>query len=322
MLLRLFLCSVISNVTLCQLHNYAVDFDSSMGKHDPFFDHYYQEGLNTEQARSVLEHLKLLYQKNMPSNITPQALPKIPKIIHQIWLGSPIPEKFKQYQITWQHHHPDWEYKLWTDNDIAQLHLENQQAYDLAINYAERSDIARYEILYRFGGLYVDTDCQCIQSFDELHHCYDFYAGIEFPAMAMFLCPIIIPNALIGSCAGHQIMRTCIDMITAKIKTNSQESDIVVKTGPVLFTTAILSIIQKASSTTDIIFPATFFYPIDKKIKDKALIQKCIKPETFAIHHWAGSWILKEEAFVPGIKIKCRQEGNVLKFSIIDERKS
>ena len=36
----------------------------------------------------------------------------------------------------------------------------------------------------------------------------------------------------------------------------------------------------------------------------------------------AGYPILKESAFVPGITIKTRQEGNILKFRIVDERNS
>ena len=33
---------------------------------------------------------------------------RIPKIIHQIWLGSPLPERYKQWQRTWTDNHPDW----------------------------------------------------------------------------------------------------------------------------------------------------------------------------------------------------------------------
>ncbi|MDR3550730.1 MAG: glycosyltransferase, partial [Candidatus Babeliales bacterium] len=229
---------------------------------------------------------------------------------------SKLPEKFKAYAQSWQLHHPDWEYKLWTDADIAQLILENQTIYDQAINYAERSDIARYEILYRFGGLYVDTDCECIQPFDTFHYAYDFYAGLELPAMALFLQPIIMPNALIGSMAGHPIMRTCID----NIKNNSNaSSDIVIKTGPLLFTKAVLENID-CGNTIDIVLPASYFYPIDKNTHERAMIESLFQPETYAVHHWAGSWILKEEAFVPGIKIRSVITGNTIRFTIVDER--
>lgn len=295
------------------------DFDISMGKDHEYFASYFSQVLVHENASHMLDWFRSLYEKNRWDKLSPSKTVRIPKIIHQIWLGSQLPEKFAILAATWPAHHPDWQYKLWTDADIADLKLENQEAYDRAINYAERSDIARYEILYRFGGLYVDTDCECFQPFDELHYYYDFYAGLEFPCMALFLRPIIVPNALIASIPGHPIMRGMIDTImTQKIKPELQH-DIVAKTGPLLFSDVVMKYADQAP-LRDIIFPASFFYPIDKKIKDKTKIKKIMKPETFSIHHWAGSWILKEEAFVPGIKIKCRQEGNTLKFTISDER--
>lgn len=300
-------------------HINCPDFDISMGKDHHHFSSYFNEAKANNQASIMLDWFRDLYEKNRFDNIEPSKTPRIPKIIHQIWLGSELPEKFAIYTKTWPLHHPDWEYKLWTDKDIASLNLENQAAYDRAINYAERSDIARYEILYRFGGLYVDTDCECLQSFDQLHYYYDFYAGLELPCMALFLRPIIIPNALIACAPGHPILRAMIDTIMTRKINAEQQHDIVAKTGPLLFSDIVMEHAGQGSYR-DIIFPATFFYPIDKKIKDKNKIKKLICPETFSIHHWAGSWILKEEAFVPGIKIRCRQEGNTLKFTISDER--
>jgi mannosyltransferase OCH1-like enzyme len=289
-----------------------------MGKDHPLFAHYYQEGISNEQGQQTLCRLKGLFNKNYI--VAQKTDLKIPKKIHQIWLGSQLPEKFKYYQSTWQLHHPDWEYKLWTDNDIAAFGLENQQAYDNAINYAEKSDIARYEILFRLGGLYVDTDFECLKPFDTLHHCYDFYTGLELPAMAMFVQAVIIPNGLIGSTESHPIIRACIDAIK-KQTYDKNNHDVVAKTGPLLFTNIILSTAGTHENLKDIIFPASYFYPIDKKTKDRNCINSCIQPETYAIHHWAGSWILREEAFVPGIKIRCKQEGNIIKFLIADERK-
>ena len=88
------------------------------------------------------------------------------------------------------------------------------------------------------------------------------------------------------------------------------------------FDAAVSDIIHKhidQEGFTDIIFPASFFYPIDKKTKGNA-IHKMIRPETMAIHHWAGSWIYKKEAFVPGIEIRCVQEGDELQFKIINQQ--
>ena len=44
---------------------------------------------------------------------------KIPKKIHQIWIGNaPIPDHCAAFGKEMQEMHPDWEYKLWRHEDI------------------------------------------------------------------------------------------------------------------------------------------------------------------------------------------------------------
>ena len=303
----LMLC--ISITTLC-----IVDFDNAMGKNHPLYAHYF-DGIKKDQ-NEVYKKLARIYAKKIITLEQSTEL-KIPKTIHQIWLGSPVPEQYQHLMHTWQQQHPEWDYILWTDEMIEQLNLINKDLYDTAINYGERADIARYEILYRFGGLYVDTDFECIQPFDAFHYAFDLYTGIELPGMATFLGhTIILPNGLIGCRAGHPILKECI----AALRKTKQSNDIVKRTGALVFTQQFLTH-ANIHGTHDIALPALYFYPIDKQTKDRAAIDSCVRSYTYAIHHWAGSWILKESAFVPGIKIKTKQEGNVLKFRIVDERK-
>jgi len=46
-----------------------------------------------------------LYNKYVINNVDYQEDPRIPKIIHQIWLGGPLPERCKILQATWLKHH-------------------------------------------------------------------------------------------------------------------------------------------------------------------------------------------------------------------------
>ena len=82
----------------------------------------------------------------------------IPKKIHQVWLGGDLPDKYKRLTESWIKYHPDWEYKLWTDSDAAELELINREAFDSMKNLGMKSDLLRVEILNKFGGLYVDVD--------------------------------------------------------------------------------------------------------------------------------------------------------------------
>jgi mannosyltransferase OCH1-like enzyme len=85
---------------------------------------------------------------------------KIPKIIHQIWIG---PNKCPDVWLdTWRNDYvkkyPDWEYILWIDEDIDKLNMINRDLYNMETSYAGKADIARYEILYQYGGVYIDAD--------------------------------------------------------------------------------------------------------------------------------------------------------------------
>ena len=89
-----------------------------------------------------------IYENN--KELKPQQRPIIPKIIHIIWVGpkTPPPVLTECLESIQKHMH-QWECKLWTDKEVAQLTLENQQYYDEETNYGAKSDILRYELLYR-----------------------------------------------------------------------------------------------------------------------------------------------------------------------------
>ena len=87
---------------------------------------------------------------------------KIPKIIHQIWIGdAPIPESTLAWRQSWLELNPGFEYRLWRDADIDALpHLQREDLYSRAQSPVIKADIARWEILSLYGGVYVDVDVQ------------------------------------------------------------------------------------------------------------------------------------------------------------------
>lgn len=236
---------------------------------------------NNKFTRDLLKLYRNIYSNNNPSKVLPTIEPKIPKVMHQIWLGSKFPERFKSITKKWLTMHTDWQYKLWTDKNIKDLFpLHNQKYFDESKNYGEKSDLLRYEILYRFGGVYVDIDYECINSFNVLNHTYEFYAGME----PLRLSPLSIGNSIIGSKAGHPILKECIETI----KDFQEEKFIPKRTGPLHLTRAFL----KVRCLKDIIiFPPTYFYPLRSyetlRRMDKA---NNIYAESLGIHYWARTW--------------------------------
>ncbi len=172
------------------------------------------------------------------------------------------------------------------DERAKTITLQNQDLYDIARNYGERSDILKYELVYKFGGFYVDTDFECLKPIDPLHYAYDFYVGIQ----PLDTNIAQLGAALFGAWPGHPVLKHTIESIR-----QNKSPQIIVKTGPVHFTRAFFRSGGR-SGTIDMPLPASYLYPMDYRQKGKPR-SEWDTPEAFAVHHWEGSW-LNPEAFV------------------------
>lgn len=279
----------------------------------------YNHLLERRDLKQVYEIFSALYEQNNPGKVQPDEQLRIPKIVHIMWLGGKLPEEYHRYVESWKQHHPNWTILFWTDNslnydqgtktlytfdeleqklktiregerlvvDTAHLSFDNRIFYDEAINYGEKSDILKWEIVYRFGGMYVDTDFECLQPFDKYVHTYDFYTGIQPLDTNM----VQLGAALYAGIPHHPIMKACVETI----KYNQHIKQIIVKTGPLHFTKVFAHLAGK-TGLRDIAFPASYFYPCGYEQRGTNKKLWC-KSESYAVHHWAGSW-LKPEAFV------------------------
>jgi len=93
----------------------------------------------------------------------------IPKIIHYCWFGrGEMPESAKRCIDSWHEHMPDYEYKLWNeDNFDVNVIPYTKEAYQ-AKKYAFVSDHVRLWALENEGGIYFDTDVEVFKPFDDL----------------------------------------------------------------------------------------------------------------------------------------------------------
>lgn len=105
----------------------------------------------------------------------------IPKILHYCWFGKgQMPELVERCIASWKKQMPNWEYRLWTEDnfDIASAPQYVQEAY-AAKKYAFVSDYVRLWALNREGGLYMDVDFEVYKPFDDLMEQYMAFAGNE-----------------------------------------------------------------------------------------------------------------------------------------------
>lgn len=221
---------------------------------------------------------KALYQNNYVINGTGKD--KIPHKIHQIWLGSKLPDAYRKFTDSWQKYHPTWEYKLWTDDDVKEFGLQNEKFYYQSKNFGQKSDILRYEILNRFGGLYVDTDFECLKPFNDLMY-LNFFTGLgysrEFELYPALIC--CVPN--------HLVVQRCINDMTRLGVGSWQE--IFNTTGSFYFTKCFLKEINEDAKGI-VAFPMGFFYPWSNNVRKELKPYNYVMPYSYALHHWAISW--------------------------------
>lgn len=188
--------------------------------------------------------------------------PEIPKILHRVWLGSnPLPDDYQAYGETWAKHHPDWELRLWTEAD-APYPAGSENARSLS----ERSDLVRYAVLKEFGGVYVDTDVECLRPIDDLIVGRTAFAGYEVPGR--------VCGAVMGGLPGHPAFEELVDL--AEMTTGEGHF-------PESVTTFVTYVLEAHPDVT--LFDPSRFYP---ELWDD---QPNLGDEPpYTDHHWGQSW--------------------------------
>lgn len=93
----------------------------------------------------------------------------IPKKIHYCWFGGKeMPQEALDCIASWHKYMPDWEYKLWNEENFDVNALPYTAEAYAAGKYAFVSDVARLKALHDEGGVYLDTDVEVFRSLDPL----------------------------------------------------------------------------------------------------------------------------------------------------------
>ena len=192
-----------------------------MGEHTKQWDY-----IATEDDFKALETAEKIYTTNLKRTKSHE----IPAVAHFIWLGpKEFPQASKEYVASWVRKHPNMTFKFWTDRPRAAPHPKMETVcfdkypfqslkseYADSDNWAERSDLLRYEILLHQGGLYIDHDVECFQSVESLNQEYDFYCGLEPLHTPIVNSSVTACNNLIGTTPHHPVLKSVI----ARVKSN------------------------------------------------------------------------------------------------------
>ena len=247
----------------------------------------------------------------------------IPKIIHYCWFGrGPLPELAQKCIASWKKYLPDYEIKEWNeDNFDVNIIPYTAEAYK-AKKYAFVSDYARFWILYKYGGIYFDTDVEVIRPIDDIVERGNFMGFETDPKLQVKADASeasVNPGLGMGVAPGLGIIKKMLDFYEGRhfefIPGGIGQLTIVHITTEVLLK-AGFKLQQGIQQVDDMwIYPAEYFCPINLKTG-----RIHVRPNTRTIHHYAGTWQDKHFSFKEWIK-KVLPESLLLKVIAVKTKR-
>lgn len=266
-------------VITCRCFEEVISFleEDEILKEFDFYSLYYLRLF--ERERNALK-------KKVPSDFKIYEHAVIPKIIHYCWFGfGPIPDSHKRWMESWHKFCPDYEIKEWNENnyDISK-NVYMKQAYENK-KWGFVPDYARLDIIYQYGGIYLDTDVELITNIDDLLY-QDGFIGFESEEWINF-------GMGFGAVQGLEIIRELRDDYQER-KLLKEDGSLNLMTSPKIQTGFLQKRGLKANGEYQIIEGLTV-YP-EKVLGGKSPITRKVDilPYTKAIHHFDGSWLEKD----------------------------
>jgi len=187
-----------------------------------------------------------------------------------------MPALFEEWGRRWEEMHPGWIMRLWNEDNMPPL--VNQDLYDRAATLCPRhegqlrADIARYEILYREGGVYLDTDFEPCKPIDGILGSVEAFCAWEIQDQWA-------NNAILGCTPGHEFLGDLITGLPESIASQPGWGPWKVS-GP----RYLSRVLERHPEVT--VFPQTWFYPYGCRKLDG---WGRTFSEAYAVHHWQNS---------------------------------
>jgi hypothetical protein len=234
-----------------------------------------------------------------------------PKIMHQTWFG-PIDRLGRHKRQLMNacramHEAAGWRYMLWTDENVSSLYadegfggrLVNQDWFRVGAPIV-KSDLVRLEVVFKYGGVYIDGDTECLRPFDPLHETlvqdgYECYAGIEMKEKRQFT---EFPSGLIaqGTLGCVPRSRSMMVFMTSLFYVNRNNPPWIAS-GPYQWSTVLRDYALPVK-----LLSSHVFYPHHHgdgpqaaRVKTVEERQALVAAGSYANHHWGtthGTWLM------------------------------
>lgn len=220
---------------------------------------------------------------------------KIPRIIHYCWFGrGEKPEIVKTCIDSWKKNLSGYEIIEWNEDSFnVSCNSYVREAYE-SRKFAFVSDYVRVYALYKFGGIYLDTDVEVFKPFDDMLH-HDSFWGFEQENY--------IATSTIGAAKENILIKMFLDSYEGKsfIKDDGNYDEL---TNVAIITKILenkglrLNGEYQEIDTVGAFYPQTYFSPYDY-----INCRKFITENTYAMHHFYKSWLPPKARIKSKIKL-------------------
>lgn len=226
---------------------------------------------------------------------------QIPKLIHYIWFGhGEKTDLIKNCIHSTFEKMSGWEIKEWTEDNYNVAACDYcQESYQYK-KYAFASDYARFDILYRYGGVYLDTDVELLKRIPELFLEDEGFTGIESNNK-------IAPGLIFACKPGNAIVKEIIEMY--------QKDHFILPDGSMNTKTVVnrvTEIFSKHGFQTngkEQIVEGFHIYPVEYFCAyDFVTGQFTITDKTVSIHHYTATWTDGKSKFKRGLQDTLRKQ--------------
>lgn len=211
---------------------------------------------------------------------------KIPKIVHYCWFGNgEKPQNVRDCIASWKAKMPDYEFMEWSESnfDVENAIPYVKQAYE-ARKFAFVSDYVRIQALYRFGGVYFDTDVEVLKPFEEYLE--------DIPMLLGFESERSLLTAFIAVEKEHPYIKEFLDSYESRsfltedgtydlTVINKGFSELMERKGVDLDRNEYQQIGEEIK-----VYPIEYFCGFDMNNWHEA-----VTDTTYTVHHMAGSWV-------------------------------
>lgn len=194
------------------------------------------------------------------------------KILHQFWEGHMSPDVIR-WTATVINMNPGFEYKLWNLDTISELGITGKNALSDYGSWANLSNVVRVLAVAQFGGIWLDSDFECVKPLDPLLEHSAFTAVQDFESMDGFVGKWGRINGSVFGCEAHH---PWIEWQVDNIQKYWSASP--------LWIVWLQSLAPRDGLT---ILPTEYFFPFPH---DAPPDKRVVHQDSYLVHHWLGSW--------------------------------